>query len=248
MPLSTARFSITAFTGSLNRRPTDPELSAWLAALNPLVETPAALLAEAQARVAGLFESAEYVALATTDPEYIEDLYLSFLGHVPDAAGQIAWEAAVAADGRTNVLVAFKVSAEFAARVASLYAEPSTTVPPFPTEALGGPHPSKRRTFPPDYKGLSTRHTYADKGISINTTGDVPLYRWEEDYSDSLLDEWEVDILRAHYNAARHDELTFDYTDERGRTWTGVRYGSYEDDFEKVWIQRAKLTLVKYPS
>jgi hypothetical protein len=248
MPLSTVRFTRTAFTGALSRVPTDPELSAWTASLDSKIDTPGPLLAEAQTRVASLFEGAEYLALATTNPEYVEDLYLSFLGHVGDEAGQLAWEAAVAADGRSAVLVAFKVSTEFAARVASLYAEASTSVPAFPTEELGGPHPSKRRALPPDYKSLVTKHTYADKGISTNTTGDVPPLRFEEDYSDSVLDEWEVDILRAHYNAARHDELTFDYTGPDGILRTGVRYESYEDDFEKTWIQRAKIMLVKYPS
>jgi hypothetical protein len=206
------------------------------------------LLAEAQDRVADLFESAEYLALATTDPEYVAGLYLAFFGHVADAPGQSFWEDAVAADGRSAVLVAFKVSDEFRARVASLYAEPSSSVPPFPVEALGGPHPSKRRALPPDYKSLVTKHTYADKGISTNTTGDVPVLRWEEDFTESLLDELEVDILREHYNAARHDELTFDYTDPKGILRTGVRYESYDDDFDKEWIQRAKVVLVKYPS
>lgn len=248
MPLSTSRFSITAHTGALSRRPTDPELAAWLAALNPKIDTPAPLLAEAQERVGDLFESAEYIALSTTDPEYVEDLYLAFFGHVADAPGQSFWEDAVAADGRAAVLAAFKVSDEFRTRVASLYAEPSTTVPAFPVLALGGPRPSKRRPLPPDYKSLSTKHTYADKSISTNTTGDVPMLRWEEDYSESLLDELEVGILRAHYNAARHDELTFDYIDPSGILRTGVRYESYDDDFDKEWIQRAKLTLVKYPS
>lgn len=247
MPLSTERFTITAYTGALSRRPDDTELSDWLAALNLLIDTPGPLLAEAQTRVADLFESAKYPALSTTTPEYVEDLYLAFYGHVADAAGQAHWEAEVGSVGRTNVLVAFKVSAEFLARVASLYAEPSTTVPPFPVEELGGPHPSKRRALPPDFKSLITKHTYGDKSISTNTAGDVPLLKFEEDYTDSLLDEWEVDILREHYNAARHDELTFNYIDPKGILRTGVRYESYEDDFEKTWIQRAKIILVKYP-
>lgn len=248
MPLSTTRFTITAHTGALSRRPTDPELAEWTAGLDSKMDTPGPLLTEAQTRVADLFESAEYIALSTTDPEYVEGLYLAFLGHVGDAAGQAHWESEVVSTSRADVLVAFKVSDEFAARAASLYAEASTTVPPFPVEALGGPHPSKRRAFPPDFKSLVTKHTYGDKGISTNTTGDVPVLRWEEDYSDSLLSEWEVDILREHYNAARHDELTFDYTDSKGILRTGVRYESYEDDFEKTWIQRARVTLVKYPS
>jgi hypothetical protein len=247
MPLSTERFTVTAHTGALSRRPTDPELADWLDALNPLIDTPGPLLAEAQMRVADLFESAEYLALSTTDSEYVEDLYLAFFGHVADAPGQAFWEEAVDNDGRPAVLEAFKVSTEFAARVGSLYAEASTTVPAFPTEELGGPRPSKRRALPPDYKSLSTRHVYADKSISLNTVGDVPLLRFEEDYSDSLLDEWEVAILREHYNAARHDELTFDYTGPDGILRTGVRYESYEDDFEKVWIQRARVVLVRYP-
>lgn len=248
MPLSTERFSTTAFTGALSRRPTAPELSAWLAALNPKIDTPAPLLIEAQSRVGSLFVSTEYTALSTTDAEYVEDLYLAFFGHVADAPGQAFWEAEVASTSRAAVLGNFKSSDEFKARVASLFAEASTDVPPFPVEALGGPRPSKRRALPPDYKALNTKHTYADKGVSINTTGDVPPLKWEEDYSDSLLHEFEKDILLEHYRQARHDELAFDYIDPEGNLQTGVRYESFETDHEKTWIHRAKVMLVKYPS
>jgi hypothetical protein len=248
MPLSTERFSITAYTGALSRRPTTLELTAWLAALNPLVNSPAPLLTEAKSRVGGLFTSSEYLALATSNSAYVQGLYLSFYGHTPDAPGQAFWEADVVANGRAATLNAFKLSSEFAARVASLYAEASTGVPPFPVEALGGPHPSKRRTLPPDFKSLITKHTYADKGISINTTGDVPPLRWEEDYSDSLLDETEAQVLLDHYTAARHDELEFDYRDPDGQLRIGVRYESFELDHDKTWIQRARIGLVKYPS
>src|SRR5688500_9685774 len=106
MPLSTERFTRLAHTGALSRHPTDPELSAWSAALVPLMDSPAALLLEAGDLVGGLFESAEYVALSTTDAQYVADLYLAFYARVSDAEGQTFWEDAVAADGRAAVLSA----------------------------------------------------------------------------------------------------------------------------------------------
>lgn len=247
MPLSTERFTRLAHTGALSRQPAAGELSDWTGALGPLVDSPAALLAEAGSLVAALFNSAEYTALATSASAYVEDLHLAFFGRVPTSDEQTYWQAQITATSRAAVLALFQVSTEFSTRVASLYAEPSASVPAFPTEELGGPHPSKRRALPPDYKPLVSKHTFEDKGISTNTSGDVPILRWEEDYSDSLLDETEVQILREHYEQARHDELTFAYTDPGGILRTGVRYESYEDDFDKEWIQRARVNLIKYP-
>lgn len=116
---SAAVFTDKAFFGALARAATNVERIAWFdALLAARAISQAALLAEGQSRITGLFNSAEYIARARTDAQFISDCYLAFLRRAPDAAGAAFWLAELVATSRANLLYAFSISIEFVVSLA----------------------------------------------------------------------------------------------------------------------------------
>lgn len=112
---SPAVFTDKAFFGSLGRAPTNLERSEWMEALEEArLVSQAELLSLCQTRVTSLFESAEYIARARTDAEFIEDNYQAFLGRASDAPGFAHWLADLQITSREHILDAFRISPEFA--------------------------------------------------------------------------------------------------------------------------------------
>lgn len=87
---SVTQYIKDAYNGALDRDPTTPELAAATAALQAAC-TAETTLAETLDFFTDLFASAEYLALATTDTEYVSDLYQSILGRPADAGGLAFW-------------------------------------------------------------------------------------------------------------------------------------------------------------
>lgn len=116
-----AQFTEKAFLGSVQRVPTGGERDAWVAALETAIDTSeAALLTEARSRVKGLFTSAEYVALATTDEQFVTDLYAAYLARVAEPEGRADWLEALGSFTRSEVCDGFGGSVEFATRVGGM--------------------------------------------------------------------------------------------------------------------------------
>lgn len=118
-------FTYKAFTGAFDRAPTSAEQDDWDADLQTGFDTsPTALYDAAVALIDDLFADAEYTARMRTDPQFINDLYMAYLGRVPDIAGYAFWVANLAISTRAAVQAAFSVDAvtsdEFRARVAGL--------------------------------------------------------------------------------------------------------------------------------
>lgn len=116
------------FQGALGRQPATWELQDWAARINQ-AQGGAQLLAEAQGLGAQLFTSAEYAARGRTDPQYVADLYWSYLQRAPDAGGLNFWtnefnncggNQACRDTKRVDLRRAFDVSGEFVAKVAIL--------------------------------------------------------------------------------------------------------------------------------
>ncbi len=111
---SAAVFTDKAFFGALGRAPTVLERSEWFEALlDARADSPAALLAECQDRLIGLFQSDEYDDRARTDEEFVTDCYLAFLRRTPDAEGLAFWLHELSISNRNHILDAFKVAGEF---------------------------------------------------------------------------------------------------------------------------------------
>jgi hypothetical protein len=107
-------FTDQAFWSVLNRAANTTEAAAWLnALLAAQADGNDALWAECQARQLSLFHSAEYLARARTDPEFVTDCYHSYLRRPPDDAGLAFWLDQVGLNGRDAVLDAFNQSLEF---------------------------------------------------------------------------------------------------------------------------------------
>jgi hypothetical protein len=108
-------FTNTAFQGAVNRDANSGELSTWNTALLAGWDVDQASLRSAAAtKLEALFVSAEYVALNTTDAEFVEDCYECYLGRASDAHGKYAWVQLIPTIGRAGVraglLYAWKVS------------------------------------------------------------------------------------------------------------------------------------------
>lgn len=87
---SIEQYITTAYNGSLNRDPSGGELSAAVTALGGGC-TAQTTLAATKTFFDGLFLSSEYTTLATTNAEYIEDLYNAILGRPSDLPGFTFW-------------------------------------------------------------------------------------------------------------------------------------------------------------
>lgn len=119
--LTFEEFAFSSFEGALKRSPDVTEHGDWTADLEAAFAVDAAaMLAAASGLVRGLFESAEYAALATTDDRFVADLYKAYLGRDPEAGGKTFWLGELLATDRDHLLDAFEGSIEFAARVATV--------------------------------------------------------------------------------------------------------------------------------
>lgn len=93
----------SVYRGALNRAPTGPELSAAVSSLTgacPLGTT----LTATRAFLGGIFTGAEYLALATSDAAYIEDMYNAVLDRRSDPGGFAFWSSFLAGSTRAIVL------------------------------------------------------------------------------------------------------------------------------------------------
>ncbi|HKY27415.1 MAG TPA: DUF4214 domain-containing protein [Pyrinomonadaceae bacterium] len=102
----------------LNRQPTSTELQNWLSALqSAYTQGQSQFLATMQSLGSSIFNSQEYINRGRNDPEFVYDLYKTYLYREPDQGGWTHWTGQVAAVGRSNVRVAFEVCPEFSLKV-----------------------------------------------------------------------------------------------------------------------------------
>lgn len=100
------------YEGALLRVPSGGELAAGVAALAAVRGNAIDFIAEMRAQASAIFTGAEYLARATTNAVYVDNLYTAILRRNPDAAAA-AWVASVVSDGRAAVLLGFVNSEEF---------------------------------------------------------------------------------------------------------------------------------------
>lgn len=118
------------YYGALARVPTTLELAAARGDLLDGMEAgSAALLLAIRTLGHTLFTSAEYIARARTDAQFVHDLYFAYLGRDSDGAGQSAWEAVLTGGAtRSDVDDDFSAGTELSAirfpRVAGAGASP----------------------------------------------------------------------------------------------------------------------------
>jgi RHS repeat-associated protein len=112
---STSQFVKDFYQGTLQRQPTAPELAQQTALLNQAqLQGQAQLVAAAQALGTTLFTSSEYLALNTTNSQYVTDLYWGYLHRAPDAGGFNNWMNALnTGSTRAHVRNGFALSTEF---------------------------------------------------------------------------------------------------------------------------------------
>lgn len=119
--LTFAEFTFQSFDGALSRSPDVTEHGDWTADLETAFGVgPAEMLTVASGLVRGLFESAEYTALATTDDRFVTDLYKTYMGRDPEVGGKTFWLTELAATSRAHLLDAFEEAIEFHSRVATV--------------------------------------------------------------------------------------------------------------------------------
>ena len=159
------------YRGIMSRLPDDAGFTAWLTAFrtaqcqgSPYVTTQSVAIS------AGFTTSAEYIARARTDAQYVGDLYNAFLRRGGDLEGVLFWINEISSGRRTRDQVrdAFVASPEFSGRVAAMVAEgcaiagyvadfdlagtliPAPTGPAGPSmcQHLGNPPPPRRGPGP----------------------------------------------------------------------------------------------------
>jgi hypothetical protein len=96
--LPMADFAAAYYQGILGRDPSAGELAAAVTALTNgcVAET---FATSAAARLDALFLGAEFLALATTDAQFVAKVYRAYFNREPDAGGQAFWEGELAAGG-----------------------------------------------------------------------------------------------------------------------------------------------------
>lgn len=106
------RYIEDAYVGALNRTPTGPEASAAAADLE--AECIAGnTLNQAKVFFDDIFNGAEYTGLATSDDDFVEDLYQAVLGRPSDPGGKAFWLSVLAGPAtRQNLQDAFYFSVE----------------------------------------------------------------------------------------------------------------------------------------
>jgi hypothetical protein len=117
--LTFEEFTFQSFDGALKRSPDVTEHGDWTSDLETAFGvSPAEMLTVSSGLVRGLFESAEYTGLATTDDRFVADLYKAYMGRDPEVGGKTFWLTELAATSRSHLLDAFEESIEFHSRVA----------------------------------------------------------------------------------------------------------------------------------
>jgi RHS repeat-associated protein len=112
------------YTSILNRQPTGAELSSQVSALTSAVSQGQTAFFDAASQLGqSLFLSPEYASRNRSDHQFVEDLYVAFLGREPDSGGWAAWEAGVPSQGRAANVYGFSSSGngEWVARANSQY-------------------------------------------------------------------------------------------------------------------------------
>ena len=102
------------------------------------------------------------------------------------------------------------------------------------------------REVPPDWEGVTIKHTYDDEGVSFMDTTDTPPQYWDIEYTG--LSPEKAEIFDEFYNQVRKKH-TFKFIAKDGTEHSGVRIDSYDrnhkDNLSK--IINVKIRLVKYP-
>lgn len=115
------QFITDFYQGALGRQPNSTELTNWTTTLTQAqARGVRPLIGAAQELGNALFTSTEYTNMNTTDTQFVTDLYEAFLQRTPDTPGLNFWVSQVPSNGRTNVRLAFAVSAEFGENLAAL--------------------------------------------------------------------------------------------------------------------------------
>jgi RHS repeat-associated protein len=117
-----ADFYVGAFgAGATTTYATD--IATWTVTLTKAqAQSTGALIGAAQQMGISVFSSSAYTSLGTTDNQYVNDLYESYLQRNPagDPGGVAFWTGQVAVNGRTQVRLAFALSGEFGEKVVKL--------------------------------------------------------------------------------------------------------------------------------
>lgn len=126
--MSIAQFVRDFYQGTLQRQPTNSELSTWRAMLEQAqAQGPTQLIAAAQNLGTTLFNSTDYANLNTSNAQFLTDLYAGFLQRPPDSVGYDFWmDQLNHGDTRAHQILAFAVSSEFEINVRALCTAPGT--------------------------------------------------------------------------------------------------------------------------
>lgn len=116
-----------------------------------------------------------------------------------------------------------------------------STVAAFPSRA--SVRWQKQVIVPPDFSASMTSHQMDDGGMNFNDAGGT-VQAFELTYY--ALTETQCATLDGHYATARLSN-DFQFTDRYGNVHTGVRYKSFDKDFNQITTQNRKVVLVLYP-
>ncbi len=136
--LNSDQFIQNFYSGALNRQPTSDELqSANNQLYGAYYQGQTQLFYAAGDLGRQLFNSQEYINRGRSDHDYVYDLYWAYLQRAPDQPSWDAWTSAVATDGREHVRLGFALSAEFAAKTATLCPHGLNGTLPVPADGIG---------------------------------------------------------------------------------------------------------------
>jgi hypothetical protein len=154
----------------LARQPKSLELQYWNDVLRTAsAQGQSALLAKAQLLGRELFLEGEYAGrgrmTAGHEPDYVSDLYWSYLQRGPDASGQNFWLGNIQSQGQSgwlNALTGFEGSGEFTSRVSGLCPTPADSVKSYDVSADFSPLQNPDGAWSYGYRaagGAFTAHT-----------------------------------------------------------------------------------------
>lgn len=113
-----------------------------------------------------------------------------------------------------------------------------------------GPPWLKMHQFQPDYKAVTSVHTYEDGGASFVTFNDTAPIRWTIEY-DGLNGEAAQDFsaIDDHRADAFGEVYGFEFTNPyTSTTYQDVHYdAAFEEDHRKTWINKRVVHLIKRP-
>lgn len=114
--------SVHKLYNALGRSPNAAELQQGMATLTAAAaQGQAQLLQAARGLADSLFNSQEYALRGRTDPQFVTDLYWTYLQRAPEASGLQAWVNAIPVYGRPAVRDGFAHSPEFDAIMSRVY-------------------------------------------------------------------------------------------------------------------------------